>query len=280
MSLIPRHYPATLRSSNRSSRRSTNRNLPPGFTLIELLVVIAIIAILAAMLLPALAKSKETAQRAVCKSNIRQVTLGALMYAGENSDRLPDNLRSDGIRHASWLSGTSYDFFANTMRITTNCFICPDRLKEAQWFRFQGANLRVGYYCLWGMPTQLDPRVRGVSYGAQPAPYDSPKKTTDLTPYAVLMADVIEKGTQNYVTYSGTTLNNVTSVSHAKTGTRVSASGQMPEPDAIGSEGGNVATPDGSVAWRKQLNMAPHSIAFNSDATLQYNPDASLTGYW
>ena len=229
-----------------------------GFTLIELLVVIAIIAILAAMLLPALSKSKEMGKRTVCKNNERQIILTMHMYAGEFEGKFPSGIRDNAFEHFSFIHSDVYIYLQEKGSMPTNSITCPNK---KDWYRFAlGVGHRLGYYFLWGHTTDKDKRDRNATYDG-PWPWDSPLRDTD-NPTWPMVADVIEKATVTP---------NVTSAPHGPTGPVRSRERDLPEPEEIKSQGGNVGLVDGSVTWRSQAKMVEHH------ATI---PHGAIRGYW
>ena len=126
------------------------RALRGGFTLVELLIVIGIIALLVAILLPAITRAREMARRTVCLSNIRQLTTAWIMYASENRGRVcncvVEQLPPSGFVSLNWLDsynvlirpppppaqviprGQLWPYLKNL-----NVYVCPDDPQQYHW---------------------------------------------------------------------------------------------------------------------------------------------------
>jgi len=142
----------------RAGLRSPAVPTSSGFTLIELLVVIAIIAILAALLLPALSKAKDRAIRVKCLSNIKQIELSTIIYAGENDNKLPDmgqqgywpwDVPQNPVMQSMLRSGCTRNVFYDPGY--------PDQNNDPAWNYAGGAYHVTGYAYAWANSSSLTP---------------------------------------------------------------------------------------------------------------------------
>ena len=224
-----------------------------AFTLIELLVVLAIIAVLAALLLPALAGSKEKARRTACKSHMRELLLAIHLYAGDDgSERLPSGLSESGNpqdSHIPVISSTTRNQFLNYIgtRLLLECPGLGTPFSQSNGWYYPGYGFVIGYNYLGGHTNTPWPAFREFSG------WVSPQRLSDDSSL-VLVTDLNDWSPG----YSKTFAPHARNGPILRRGDFSNPSADGASPMAVGAVGGNIGLLDGSVTWKPIGEMKPY----------------------
>ncbi|MBI3413761.1 MAG: type II secretion system protein [Verrucomicrobia bacterium] len=240
-----------------------------AFTLIELLTVIGVIAILASMLIPALAGTRERMQRTTCRNNIRQFILATHLYGQDHNDRLPSgrsestNPGDEHIPTVSTNTRAQLIAYGGDLKILS----CPNwsqYFKKRPDWRFPVYGYVLGYNYLGGRSlTPWSTNLESANY----RPWISPQTLHD--DFSLALVTDPNNWSRGYAT---------TFVPHSKRGfifygppiddnALDFTPADVPTPKNLGAQGGNVGLLDGSVKWKPIARMLKYrgTRLWNSD---------------